>query len=286
MFGEEPKDPKGQKTVHYLLSAALHAMLIGLFVFFAMRKEKPVEEIIPIELAVVINENLDGVEDEPPPEPAPPEPEPPEPRQPEPDPVPPPPEPEPLPSNVEAVEIKRVEEKNPEPPKEDPAKVAAERKKKAEERKRKEQERLERMRNRVKDVKNPKPLVTETTNGRTDRRPPNWRELLNQGYKPSNENKGIDAGENARCIALIRQAFHDRWQSPAWNSELREIYLSVRFGPGGKVLEYSISQSSGDPSADNTVLRAAAQVKRVGGLSPSFLEANKVVTVRFKVTPQ
>ena len=123
-------------------------------------------------------------------------------------------------------------------------------------------------------------------NGRTDKRPKDWEKYLNAGYTPSNVNSGLDASDNQRCIQLISKAFHDRWVSPAWTSELREILLSVQFGAGGKVLGYNIIQSSGDPSADRTVLKAASLVHAVRGLSSAFLENNKTVTVRFKVKPQ
>jgi hypothetical protein len=161
-------------------------------------------------------------------------------------------------------------------------------KKLEEERKKREAVRLEAMRNRATKIKD-NPRVSSPpprNNGRTDRRPKDWEKYLNAGYRPSNVNSGLDASDNARCIALISKAFHDRWASPAWTSELREILLSVQFGSGGRVLGYDIIQSSGDPSADRTVLKAASLVHAVRGLSSAFLENNKTVTVRFKVKPQ
>ena len=144
------------------------------------------------------------------------------------------------------------------------------------------------MRNSAKTIKDkPKPTSPPPrNNGRTDKRPKDWEKYLNQGYTPSSVNSGLDASDNQRCIQLISKAFHDRWVSPAWTSELREILLSVQFGAGGKVLGYNIIQSSGDPSADRTVLKAASLVHAVRGLSSAFLENNKTVTVRFKVKPQ
>ncbi|MBR4893981.1 MAG: hypothetical protein IKZ36_02140, partial [Kiritimatiellae bacterium] len=161
-------------------------------------------------------------------------------------------------------------------------------KKAAEEKKKREAERIAKMRDRAKTIKDkPKPTSPPPrNNGRTDKRPKDWEKYLNQGYTPSSVNSGLDASDNQRCIQLISKAFHDRWVSPAWTSELREILLSVQFGAGGKVLGYNIIQSSGDPSADRTVLKAASLVHAVRGLSSAFLENNKTVTVRFKVKPQ
>lgn len=282
MLEEYERPPERHSAFNYIMAIAIHAVVILAFAYFAFWTPKDNEVVIPIELAVVVNENLDGAEDEPPPA-TPPQPEPePEPEPPKP-PEPPPPPPDPIPDNVEAVEVKPPD---PKPPEVKPPKV--DKKKLEEERKKREAARLEEMRNRatkVKDKSNPT-SPPPRNNGRTDKRPKDWEKYLNAGYKPSNVNSGLDASDNQRCIQLISKAFHDRWVSPAWTSELREILLSVQFGAGGKVLGYNIIQSSGDPSADRTVLKAASLVHAVRGLSSAFLENNKTVTVRFKVKPQ
>lgn len=77
-----------------------HVAAFLLLYFFALLHLKPAESVIPIDLTIVVNENLDGEENEPPPlsKPEPePEPEPPKP----PEPPPPPPKVE---EKVEAVE--------------------------------------------------------------------------------------------------------------------------------------------------------------------------------------
>lgn len=282
MLEEYERPPERHSAFNYIMAIAIHAVVILAFAYFAFWTPKDNEVVIPIELAVVVNENLDGAEDEPPPA-TPPQPEPePEPEPPKP-PEPPPPPPDPIPDNVEAVEVKPPD---PKPPEVKPPKV--DKKKLEEERKKREAKRLEEMRNRATKVKDKsKPTSPPPrNNGRTDKRPKDWEKYLNAGYKPSNVNSGLDASDNQRCIQLISKAFHDRWVSPAWTSELREILLSVQFGAGGKVLGYNIIQSSGDPSADRTVLKAASLVHAVRGLSSAFLENNKTVTVRFKVKPQ
>ena len=282
MFEEHEKAPERHDAFNYIVAIIIHAAVILAFAYFAFRTPKNDEVVIPIELQVVVNENPEGAEDEPPPE---------TPPQPEPEPEVEPPKlldspPDPIPDNVEALEIKPPDPKPPEVKPPDPPKV--DKKKLEEERKKREAERLEAMRNRATKIKDKSRVSSPPprNNGRTDRRPKDWEKYLNAGYRPSNVNSGLDASDNARCIALISKAFHDRWASPAWTSELREILLSVQFGSGGRVLGYDIIQSSGDPSADRTVLKAASLVHAVRGLSSAFLENNKTVTVRFKVKPQ
>lgn len=272
MYIDESTKPHVFGSASFGAALAVHVLLFLTLWYLGTFEAQPSSEAIPMELMVVVNENLDGVEDEPPPE------KPPEPEQPKP-PDPPPPEPpkppEPPPAPPEAViqtpvktnVVKNVEkEKPPEKPKMT------------------REERMKQMREsatKLKDAPPPKPR----SNGKTEKRPKDWEKLLMEGYKPGPVNRGLDASEDQRCKFLIQQAFHDKWESPPWNDQLREMHLSVQFGPSGEVRGYRLSQSSGDPSADRTVLRAASLVPAVRGLSPAFLEANKTVTVRFKVTP-
>jgi hypothetical protein len=231
-----------------------------------------------MDLMVVVNENLDGVDGEPPPEkppvadPDPPLPDPPK-----------DPPPSVEPDVAEAVIIEPDKPKPPKPP--EPPKPAEPPKppKKADPPKKPKmtkEQRMAKMRESTTKIKTPPPR----NNGRTEKRPPNWAELLNAGYKPGAENRGLDAGEEARCLSLIQQAFLSKWERPAWTSSLRKMCLSVQFGPGGKVVGYTLTQSSGDPSADRTVLKAASRVGFVRGLSSTFLEKNRTVIVRFEVT--
>lgn len=165
----------------------------------------------------------------------------------------------------------------PKPPKPEPPKPTAE------ELKKQREERLKKMReSMVKDKPRP---VPPRSNGRTEQRPPNWQQLLNQNYKPSNRNAGLDASDDQRCHRLIHDAFHDRWTPPPWTSELKVMALQVQFDMAGNVTGYRLTSSSGDPSADATVLGAAKGVPSVRGLSRAFLERNRTVTIRFDVKP-
>lgn len=288
MYLNREEMPKvfGAKNIAFAMG--LHALLfIFLWYMGVLGPGKPDEVAIPIELSVVAVENLDGNEDEPPPEREP-EPEPP----PEPDPVPPPePDPPPPPPPVpdESV-IKVPDEKPPEPPKppeevkppKPPEKTPEQMRKEREEARRK---RIEEMKKSATDVKETPPPPRPRSNGRTERRPPNWKELLNAGYKPAAVNSGLDADESQRCVSLIYNAFHEKWSPPPWTPELRRISLQVAFDRGGGVKSYRLTASSGDRRADATVLEAAARVGRVYGLTSAFIERNPTVTVNFDVKP-
>ena len=112
MFSEKTR-PQVLSTRTLVIALLLHVAFFLSFWIFSLLNRKPKETIIPIDLTVVVNENLDGKEDEPPPlEETKPEPPPPRPK-PEPKVEPPPP---PKVENVEAVEMvkeppKKKEEK-------------------------------------------------------------------------------------------------------------------------------------------------------------------------------
>ena len=296
IFGREEEERKpdvlGVGSVG--TAVALHVAAFLLLYLFAMIHLKVREQAIPIDLTVVVNENLDGEEDEPPPlkNERPPEPEPPKP-------PPPPPEPKVEPK-VEAVE-QVAETKKPDPPKEKPKPKAPEKPKEPEKRpdppkppeKTPEQlreERMRRMRESASEVKTVKIEVKDkpSGNGRTAKQTMSEaeiRKLLEQGYKPGAVTQ-LSANEKQRCISLIREAFYSKWNRPPWTDTLKEMHMKVRFDANGRVVGYRLAQSSGDPKADATVLDAAALVHMVSGLSTDFLRENSEVTVKFKVTPQ
>lgn len=285
---QQMKKPEvlGVKSVG--LAVALHVVAFLLLYLFAMLHLKPRESVIPIDLTVVVNENLDGDENEPPPLDNPP------PKVEQPKPAPPPPEPPKVEEKVEAVEQivekpkpkekpkeeKPKEEKKPDPPK-PPEKTKEELLK----------ERMEKMRESAKVVKNPPKIIVKdkpSGNGKTDKQKlseAEIRKLLDKGYKPSNTTQ-LAASEEQRCISLIRNAFYAKWNRPPWNDTMKEMHLKVKFGDGGRVLGYQLVQHSGDTKADASVLQAAALVSSVPGLSLDFLTKNPTVTIRFKVTPQ
>jgi len=292
IYGIEEREMKkpevlGARSVG--LAIALHVVSFLLLYLFAMLHLKPREAVIPIDLTVVVNENLDGEENEPPPlDNPPPKVEPVKPT--------PPATPPKVEEKIEAVE--QIVDKKPEKPKEKPKEEKPKEEKKPEKPKPPEKtkeelmkERMERMRNSVTEVKNPPKIIVKdkpSGNGKTDKQKMSEaeiRKLLNQGYKPGTSTQ-LAASEEQRCISLIREAFYAKWNRPPWTADLKEMHLKVRFGDGGRVLGYQLEKRSGDPKADATVLQAAALVSSVPGLSLDFLTKNPSVTIRFKVTPQ
>lgn len=260
--------PKLFAPAHLLAAVAVHLLLFGLlWVCGILRPEDAVaeEEEEAIECLVVVHENLDGEEDEPPPErevtPSPPDPEP--------EPEPPPPEPEP----VEEDPVVIPED----PPKPDPPKPKPDPPKPP---KPTREEQMARIRNATTVVTPPR------FNGRTEERPDDWRKLLAAGATSSNRNQGLDANEEQLCKGLIKKAFHDKWQPrPAWTADLRKMTLSVTFDGQGRVTAYRLVGSSGDPAADQTVLNAAKRVGRVSGLTAEFLKRHPTNTITFEVEP-
>lgn len=280
---EEPERPEilGVRTV--AAAVVFHVLFFLLFYLVALVSFRKPEVVIPIDLTVVVNENLDGDENEPPPlddTPPPPEPQPK---------VEPPPEPPKVDEKIEAVE-QIVEKPKPEKPKPPEKPKVPEKPKKTQEELRKE--RIERMRESAKVVKMPVKIKVKDVpsgNGRTERQTMSQAEiqnLLNQGYRPGKTTQ-LAANEKQRCLSLIRAAFYAKWTNrPAWTDTLKQMHLEVRFGPGGRVLGHRLVQSSGNGQADATVRQAAALVPVVHGLSADFLQEFKTVTIRFEVTPE
>ena len=199
MYIEEERRPGIFNAAYFVAALAVHAILfLAIWLVGIIRSDEDKEIVIPMDLMVVINENLDGVDGEPPPETSPvadPDPPPPDP------PKEPPPPPSVEPDVAEAVIIEPDKPKPPKPP--EPPKPAEPPKppKKPDPPKKPEktrEQRMAEMRNRTTKIKTPPPR----NNGRTEKRPPNWAELLNAGYEPGAENRGLDAGEEARCCSL------------------------------------------------------------------------------------
>lgn len=280
-YGEEEKRPTvlGVKTLAAAL--VLHAVLFGCCWLLSMPfREK--EIVIPIELTFEAPPNVEEEAPKPTPKPVV------KPKEPEPEPPkiedkkldavikdPPPKKPPKKKPEVKKPPEKPKEVEKPKEP-EKPKKTAAELRK----------ERLEKMRQNV--TKDTTPVAKKSSpapSGTGKNLEKDWQKLLAQGYKPG-EKTQLAANETQRCISLIRKAFHDRWEPPAWNSSLRMMYLEVTFDNGGRVVGYRLVQSSGDRKADQSVLSAASRVGSVAGLSLDFLEQNKTVRIDFKVTPQ
>ena len=245
------------------------------------------EEIIPIDLTVVVNENLNGKEDEPPPLKKP-EPEPPKPK---PKPKPKVKEPE-KPKELEKIvtnivtKVDKKEEKAKEK-----AKAKVEPKKSAKELR---EERMKKMRESAKVV-NKKVEITvsnakESGNGRTDRKTLSNAEiqkLLNMGYKPGRSEQ-LATSDAQLGYSLIKMAFEEKWEKPPWTDTMKPMTIRVWFGNGGRIVNYKLESSSGDVKADQSIKSAASRVGTVQGLPPAFIDKYRSsgVPVRFTVKPQ
>lgn len=287
---EEPKKPEVLGVRNLTIAVALHVSLFLLAYLFAKVSVKPKETTIPIDLTVVVHENLDGNEDEPPPL-SPPEPTPPPSTQPKAKPVDRVETPPKVDAKVDAV-VKTHEKTKPKPPPkevkpkpEKPKKTAEQLRKETEERERK---RLEEIRNRGRIVKAPtqKPPKERQPNGRTGKALTRAEiaKRLNEGYRPGAVNSIADT-EQQRCISLIRRAFYDKWDRPPTDRK-RVLRLSIQLGSGGRVLGCRLAQGSGDAAVDASALRAASRIKIISGLSSEFISQNKELTIQVELTPQ
>lgn len=296
-------------------AVVLHLLAFAVFWVVAVANglfEKK-EVIVPIDLSVVVNENLDGVEGEPPPlvNPAPPEPpKPPEPK-PKPRPKPEKPKPEP-PKPLEQIVtnvVKQTEQKKPpkkeDPPKKDPPKKDEPKKdepKKDEPKKKPEppkktkaqlrQERLDRIRSGTKTVNKPVAIEVKDAkasgNGKTARQTRSRAEIermLNQGYRPGTENR-VAESEEQRCLSLIQMAIEDRWDAmkPKVGRD-GTVVLQVRFNSAGGFSEVRLQSGCGDALSDQAALSVARAVTSIRGLSAEFVAKfrREPLTVRYNV---
>ena len=238
------------------------------------------EEIIPIDLTVVVNENLDGKPDEPPPlkKPEPPKPKP----KPQPKKIKEPEKPkelEKIVTNIVTKVDKKVEKKEPEKPK----KTAKELR----------EEKMAKMRASAKVVNKPLKIevknAKESGNGRTTKKTLSDAEiqkLLNMGYKPGTSEQ-LATSDAQLGYSLIKSAVEDKWEVPPWTDTLKPMTVRIWFGGGGRVVNYKLEKSSGDAKADRSILSAASRVGAIPGLPPAFIEAykNKGIPCQFTVRP-
>ena len=248
------------------------------------------EEIIPIDLTVVVNENLNGKENEPPPLKKP-EPPPPKPK-PQPKPKPKAKEPE-KPKELEKIVtniVAKVEKKEEKPEKKVEKKEPEKPKKSAKELR---EERMKKMRESAKQV-NKKVTIKvrnakESGDGRTARKTlsdAEIRKLLNMGYKPGTSEQ-LAASDAQLGYSLIKMAVEDKWEVPPWTDTLKPMTVRIWFGGGGRVVNYKLEKSSGDAKADRSILSAASRVGAIPGLPPAFIDAykSKGIPCQFTVRP-
>ena len=282
--------PKVLSKRNLAIALVLHVSTFVLFWLYAACHDlfDKEEEIIPIDLTVVVNQNLDGKENEPPPlkkvEPEPPKPKP----QPKPKPkVKKPEKPkelEKIVTNVVAKVDKKAEEKRPEKKKPEPPKKTA---------KELREERMRKMRESAKQVDKKVTIEVRTAkasgDGRTARKTLSDAEVmrrLNEGYKPGTSEQ-IATSELQLGYSLIKQTFEEKWDKPPWTDTLKPMTIRVWFGGGGRIVKYHLERSSGDRKADQSILSAASRVGAIPALPAAFVDKFKRsgVPVQFTVKP-
>ena len=281
----EGRRPQALSTVTVIVALALHLAVFAVFGLFARftDKKRP-ETIIPIDLTVVVNENLDGVENEPPPLKNPPPPEPPKPK---PKPRPKPAEkkldpPKPLEQIVTNV-VKKAEKRKPDPPKREPERKKPEPKRPEPPKKTAKElreERMKRIRARMKTVNKPVTIEVKNAkasgNGRTARQTMSRAEierLLRQGYRPGSENR-LAANEKQRCLSLIEMVLRDRWGALGAEKNARVgviVSLSFQLNSAGGLVNVRLAKGCGDVRTDQTALAVARTVTSIPGLSADFI---------------
>ena len=292
--GKRPKVLSGQ-TVAIALSLHLSAFVV--FVAFAWVHglfEKK-EVITPIDLTVIVNENLDGKEDEPPPLKNPPPPEPPKPK-PKPKPIEKKPDPPKALEQIVTNIVKKVEKKDP-PKKEPERKTPKPEPKKPEPPKKtaKElrEERMKRIRDRMKTVNKPVKIevkdARESGDGRTALQtmtPAQVKALLNLGHRPGTKNQ-LAPNEMSRCVSLIEMAIEDRWnvlQPKIGRTGV--VQLSVRLNSAGGLVDVRLVRGCGDQISDQAALSVARAVSSIRGLSREFIakHSQEALVLNYKVS--
>lgn len=280
---EEEKLPAVISRRTLTVALLLHLSVFVVFWLYAachdlFNKE---EEIIPIDLTVVVNENPDGKENEPPPlkNPDPPKPKPkpqpkPKPKEPEK-----PKELEKIVTNIVTKVEKKVEKKVPERPKRTAKELR--------------EERMRKMRESAKVVNKKVTIEVRNAkasgNGRTARKTLSNAEIqkfLNMDYKPGTSEQ-LAASDAQLGYSLIKSAVEDKWEVPPWTDTLKPMTVRIWFGGGGRVVSYKLERSSGDAKADRSILSAASRVRAIPGLPPAFIEAykSKGIPCQFTVRP-
>ena len=282
--------PKVLSKRNLAIALVLHVSTFVLFWLYAACHDlfDKEEEIIPIDLTVVVNQNLDGKENEPPPlkkvEPEPPKPKPqpkPKPKVKEPEK---PKELEKIVTNVVAKVNKKAEEKRPKKKKPEPPKKTA---------KELREERMRKMRESAKQVNEKVTIEVRSAkasgDGRTARKTLSDAEVmrrLNEGYKPGTSEQ-IATSELQLGYSLIKQTFEEKWDKPPWTDTLKPMTIRVWFGGGGRIVKYNLERSSGDRKADQSILSAASRVGSIPALPAAFVDKFKRsgVPVQFTVKP-
>ncbi len=292
MYIDEERKPEALSTSNFVIALVLHLGFFALLWALGQMAFREKEVVIPIDLTVVVEENLDGKENEPPPleQPKPEPPKPPEPK-PEPKPEPPkPPEPKPEPKpekepeSVEKIPVKTNVVKKVEKPKEVAKSKEPEKPKKTAKELR--EERLAKMRKSATD--NPKTPPKPVRDGRTGKKTLSDAEiarLLALGYKPGTTEQ-LAPNEESMCLGFLKRAIDEKWaQLSPQIGRAGTVRISIRFDRSGRIAASSLAKSCGDATSDAAAMRVVRSLGLVRGLTTDFLEkySRDTITIRYKV---
>ncbi len=295
----DEKRPDVMSTANVVLALVIHIVCFLGFFLFARLHFKQKETVIPIDLTVVVNENLDGNEDEPPPLDDPP----PKPPEPPPKVVTSPTPPPKVDTKVDAVVKEKEKPKKPEKPKEtleermkrmrESVKDKPEPPKKEEPKKPEKtkeellKERMEKMRNSAKPVKIKVP-DKPSGNGKTERQtrtPEEIAKLLSQGYTPGKTTQ-IPKSVEQFCVSRIMQALDARWREvlPRVGAEGTVVIL-VRVNQQGRLVNCRLMESCGDRTSDAAAMTVVKSVPAISGLDREFIKkfSREDLPIRYKV---
>lgn len=112
--------------------------------------------------------------------------------------------------------------------------------------------------------------------------PEEIRRLLAEGAEASDHTNV--PGEDARCFEQVRRTLHGAWVQPSSDSAGGlSADVAIRLSAGGRIEGRELVRSSGAEVLDASVLRAAASVAGIEGLTPGFIRRHSVITVSFRV---
>ncbi len=287
MYIDEERKPEPLSTTNVILALGVHIGLFALLWVMGQLSLREKEVVIPIDLTVVVEENLDGKENEPPPleKPKPPPPPDPEPEPPKPPELP-KPEPKPVvePEAVEQIVEKKKEEKKPEKPKEIEKKKDPEKPKKP---KKTREQILEEIRKRA--VDNPRTSPRPERDGKTGRKTLSDAEIqkrLAAGYK-AGATEQLAANEESMCLGFLKRAIDEKWQQLAPQiGRAGIVAIRIQFNRSGFIASVTIANSCGDATSDAAALRVVKSLGRVRGLTSAFLDKYSRETIKINYTIQ
>jgi TonB family protein len=127
--------------------------------------------------------------------------------------------------------------------------------------------------------------TVRSTKSSTQSTPLSQREiqrLLAMGAKPSDTTSIPTA--DARSFETIRRALYDVWSQPSVEEAGDAVVeVEIELGPDGAVAGWRIVRRSGVAAMDSSVAAALKAVKRIGGLTPTFIARHDTVTIAFRL---